>query len=163
MVWLSVLLFLQAAAMPTPQIDRGQKLFFAENGCGNCHALKGHGTAVGPDLKILGKVGVRAVVTAIRASRTEYVESIKLKSGDEFPGMKVSADAATLAYYDLSKTPPELKKFAPGDVKSKTDNATWKHPPAAGGYTNQQIADIVAYIRWATAGDKKAVDPGDVE
>src|SRR5580704_7402927 len=141
MVWLSVLLSLQSAA-PTPQIDRGQTLFFTEKGCGTCHALKGRGTAVGPDLKILGRVGVRALVTAIRASRTEYVETIQLKDGDAFPGMKVSADATTLQYYDLSKTPPELKKFAPADVKSKTDNSAWKHPPSAGGYTNEQMADI---------------------
>jgi mono/diheme cytochrome c family protein len=162
MIWLSVLLFLQAAA-PNPQIDRGQTLFNGEKGCATCHALKGHGTAVGPDLKILGRVGVRALVTAIRASRTEYVETIKLKEGDAFPAMKVSADATTLQCYDLSKTPPELKKFAPADVQSKTDNATWKHPPSTGGYTNQQLADIVAYIRWAAAGERKAVDPGDVE
>jgi hypothetical protein len=106
---------------------------------------------------------VRALVTAIRASRTEYVETIKLKEGEPFPGIKVSADATTLQYYDLSKTPPELRKFAPGDVQSKLDNSSWKHPPAVGGYTNPQIADIVAYIRWATAGDRKAVDPSDVE
>ncbi|MGA2739438.1 MAG: c-type cytochrome [Bryobacteraceae bacterium] len=162
MIWLSVLLFLQAST-PTPQIDRGQALFFADTGCGTCHALKGRGTAVGPDLKVLGRVGVRALVTAIRASRTEYVETIKLKDGGPFPAMKVSADATTMQYYDLSKTPPELRKFAPGDVQSKSDNANWKHPPAVGGYTNQQIADIVAYIRWATAGDRKAVDPADVE
>jgi mono/diheme cytochrome c family protein len=162
MIWLSVLLFFQASA-PTPQIDRGQTLFFADTGCGTCHALKGRGTAVGPDLKILGRVGVRALVTAIRASRTEYVETIKLKEGEPFPGIKVAADAASLQYYDLSKTPPELRKFAPADVQSKSDNSSWKHPPAVGGYTNQQIADIVAYIRWATAGDRKAVDPADVE
>ena len=162
MIWLSLLLLLQAAA-PTPQIDRGQTLFFAEKGCGGCHALKGRGTAVGPDLKVLGKVGVRALVTAIRATRTEYVEIIKLKEGEAFPAMKVSADAATMQYYDLSKRPPELKKFAPADVQSKADNATWKHPPSVSGYTNEQIADIVAFIRWAAAGDKKAVDPADVE
>jgi len=116
MIWLSVLLFFQAAA-PNPQIERGQTLFNAETGCANCHALKGHGTAVGPDLKVLGGVGVRALVTAIRATRTEYVETIKLKSGDPFPGIKVSADATTMQYYDLSKTPPELRKFAPGEVQ----------------------------------------------
>ncbi len=162
MIWLSVLL-LQAAAAPTPQIERGQTLFFAEKGCGTCHALKGRGTAVGPDLRILGKVGVRAIVTAIRASRTEYVQTIKLKGQEPFPGMKVSEDAAAAQYYDLSKTPPELRKFAPADVESKTDNSTWKHPPSEGAYTNQQIADIVGYIRWAAAGDRKPVDPDDVE
>jgi putative heme-binding domain-containing protein len=163
MIWLSVLLFLQASAADK-QIERGQTLFLAEKGCGTCHALKGKGTAVGPDLRGLGKVGVRALVTAIRASRTEYVETIKLKGGDAFPGMKVaSADATELQYYDLSKTPPELKKFAPADVQSKTDNASWKHPPAVGGYTNEQIADIVAYIRWAATGSRKTVEASEVE
>ena len=162
MIWLSVLLFFQASA-PTPQIGRGQTLFFADGKCATCHALKGHGTAVGPDLKILGRVGVRALVTAIRASRTEYVETIKLKGSDPFPGMKVSEDATTVQYYDLSKTPPELRKFAPADLESKSDNSVWKHPPSTGGYTNEEIADIVAYIRWAATGERKAVDPSDVE
>jgi len=149
--------------LPTPQIGRGQALFNAETGCATCHVLKGHGTAVGPDLRVLGKVGVRALVTAIRATRTQYVEAITLKSGDTFPAMKVSAEGDNLQYYDLSKTPPELRKFTSADVQSKTDNSTWKHPPSVGGYTNEQFADIVAYIRWAATGERKAVDPSDVE
>ena len=162
MIWLSVLL-LQAAAAPTPQIQRGETLFFAQNGCGACHVLKGRGTAVGPDLRVLGRVGVRALVTAIRASRTQYVETIKLKQGEPFPGMKVSESPASDQYYDLSKSPPELRTFPPSDIESKTDNSVWKHPPSQGGWTNEQLADIVAYIRWAAAGDKKPVDPSDVE
>jgi len=162
MIWLSLLL-LQAAAAPNAQIERGQTLFFAEKGCSTCHALKGKGTAVGPDLKILGRVGVRALATAVHATRTEYVQAIKLKGSDPFPGMKVSEDATTAQYYDLSKTPPELRKFAPADVETKTDNSIWKHPPSVSGYTNEQLADIIGYIRWAATGDRKAVDPGDVE
>jgi mono/diheme cytochrome c family protein len=132
MIWLSVLLFLQAAA-PNQQIERGQTLFLADGGCGTCHALKGHGTAVGPDLKVLGRVGVRALVTAIRATRTEYVETVKVKGSDQFPGMKVaSADAATVQYYDLSKKPPELRKFAAGEVESKSEpSGSTRLPPAA--------------------------------
>ena len=164
MVWLSVLLFLQASSPADKQIERGQTLFMADKGCGTCHALKGKGTAVGPDLRVLGKVSVGALATAIHASRTQYVEDIKLKNGDSFPGMKTaSADPATLQYYDLSKMPPELKKFTAADVDSKSDNSTWKHPPAAGGWTNEQIADIVAYIRWAATGSRKTVDPADVQ
>ena len=163
MVWLSVLLFLQASAADK-QIERGQALFVADKGCGMCHALKGKGTAVGPDLRVLGKVSVGAVATAIHATRTQYVETIKLKSGESFPGMKAaSADAAALDYYDLSKTPPELKKLTAADVDSKSDNSSWKHPPSAGGWTNEQVADIVAYIRWAATGSRKTVDPADVQ
>lgn len=163
MIWLSVLLFLQASAADK-QIERGQTLFFAEGHCGTCHALKGKGTAVGPDLRALGKVSVGALVTAIHASRTQYVETIKLKEGDPFPGMKAaSADAATLQYYDLSKMPPELRKFPTEDVQSKSDNSSWKHPPSVGGYTNEQMADIVAFVRWAATGSRKTVDPADMQ
>jgi len=164
MIWLSVLLLQAAAAAgPTPQIDHGQTLFFGENGCGTCHVLKGRGTAVGPDLRVLGRVGVRALVTAIKATRTEYVQTIKLKGSEPFPGMKVSEDATEAQYYDLSKMPPELRKFAPADIESKTDNTTWKHPPSQSGLTNEQLADIVAYIRWAATGEKKHIDADDVE
>jgi hypothetical protein len=90
-------------------------------------------------------------------------EPVKLKNGDVFPGMKVSQDTTTAQYYGLSKTPPELRKFAPTDLESKTDNSTWHHPQAVGGHTTAQLADIVSYIRWAAAGDKKPVNPGDVE
>ncbi len=164
MIWLSALLFFFQAAAPNAQIDRGQKLFFEDGKCGSCHALKGKGTPAGPDLRTLGRVGVRALVTAIRATRTEYVETVSVKGADTFPGMKVqSTDTSVTQYYDLSKMPPELRKFAPGEVQAKPENSTWKHPPSTGGYSNQQIADIVAYIRWAAAGDRKAVDASDVE
>ena len=47
MVWIALLL--AQAAVPS-QTDRGEALFFdAEKGCASCHALKGKGTAVGPD------------------------------------------------------------------------------------------------------------------
>ena len=50
MHWISLLLFVQAASAQT-QIERGEALFLnAEKGCATCHALKGKGTAVGPDL-----------------------------------------------------------------------------------------------------------------
>lgn len=51
MIWLSALLFFFQAAAPNPQIERGRTLFLADGKCGTCHALKGKGTAVGPDLK----------------------------------------------------------------------------------------------------------------
>jgi mono/diheme cytochrome c family protein len=38
----------------------------------------------------------------------------------------------------------------------------WKHPPAAGKIEPEKLADIVAYIKYATTGSKKAVDPADV-
>ena len=42
-------------------------------------------------------------------------------------------------------------------------NDVWKHPPAANKIDAEQLADIVAYIKYAVTGTKKAVDPDDVK
>jgi mono/diheme cytochrome c family protein len=39
----------------------------------------------------------------------------------------------------------------------------WKHPPAANKISSEQLADIVAYIKFASTGSRKAVDPADVQ
>jgi mono/diheme cytochrome c family protein len=131
--------------------------------CGGCHALAHKGTAVGPDISRLARLNARAIVVAIRSTRTQYVQWVKLKSGKEFPGMPGAKDDAAVEFYDLSTTPPVLVKLAKSDIASITDNATWKHPPGSAGYTGQQLADVIAYIKSASYGDTKGVNPADVE
>jgi mono/diheme cytochrome c family protein len=153
-------------AKPPAQAARGQAAFFDENvaaHCGGCHSLGQKGTAVGPDLTRLARLNARAIVMAIRATRTQYVESIRLKDGKEFPGMPGAKDEATAQYYDLSTSPPALRKLGKSDIASIGDNATWKHPPESAGYTAQQLADVIAYIKWASYGDTKGVNPADTE
>ena len=101
---------------------------------------------------------------AIRATRTQYVQWVKLKNGKEFPGMPgAKGEDTTVQYYDLSATPPALKKLEKSDIASAGDNATWKHPPESAGYTAQQLADVIAYIKWASYGDTKGVNAADTE
>ncbi|HXI44436.1 MAG TPA: c-type cytochrome [Bryobacteraceae bacterium] len=148
------------------QAARGQVFFFDETAarhCGSCHALAHKGTAVGPDLTRLARLNARAIVMAIRATRTQYVVNVKLKDGTEFPGMAGAKDDAGAQYYDLSATPPALRKLASKDVAAVVDNATWKHPPESAGYTAPQLADVIAYIKWASYGDTKGVNPDEVE
>lgn len=154
-------------AKPPAQAGRGQVAFFDETvaaHCGGCHALAHKGTAVGPDLTRLAHLNARAIVLAIRATRTQYVQWIKLKNGKEFPGMPAAKDEGTTAqYYDLSATPPAMKKLEKSDIASVGDNASWKHPPESAGYTAQQLADVIAYIKWASYGDTKGVNSADTE
>ncbi len=153
-------------AKPPAQAARGQAMFFDENvvmRCGGCHSLAGKGTAVGPDISRLARLNARAIAMAIRATRTQYVQVIKLKAGGEFPGMPAAKDTGTLRYYDVSSTPPALRTLEQKDVASIGDNATWKHPPESAGYTAQQLADVIAYIKWASYGDTKGVNPDDIE
>lgn len=171
-------LFMAMAAGPAPAADeklpaqaaRGQALFFDETGarhCGSCHALAHKGTAVGPDLTRLAHLNAHAIVSAIRGTRTQYVLNIKLKDGTEFPGMPAAKpgakDDAGAQYYDLSATPPALRKIALKDIAGVVDNASWKHPPESAGYTAPQLADVIAYIKWASYGDTKGVNPADIE
>jgi mono/diheme cytochrome c family protein len=160
MFWIA---FLLAQAAVTPQIERGESLFFeAAKGCATCHAMKGRGTAVGPDLKGIGGLAPQAIAMAIRSTVSQYVQNVKLKSGESFPAMPGTKDEKTLQLYDLSKTPPELRKVEQTDVASMTGTDSWKHPPGISKYTNEQLADIIAYVRYAAIGSRKSVDPEEV-
>ena len=161
MYW-AILLLLQAA-VPS-QTDRGEALFFeSPGGCGACHALKGKGTAIGPDLSGIARVSPGGMAMAIRSTVTQYVQVVKLKSGGSFPTMPPSGTAQTVKLYDLSKTPPELHEVDKADIGSMSANSAWKHPPVVRKYTNEQMADLIAYIKYAATGSKKAVDPSDVQ
>jgi len=155
-----------AESKPPAQAARGQATFLDEATaahCGACHALARKGTAVGPDLTRLARLSPRAIAMAIRATRTQYVQEVKLKDGSEFPGMPVAHDESTLQFYDLGAKPPTLRKLERKDVASTSDNANWKHLPESAGYTPRQLADVIAYIKWASYGDTRAVRPDDVE
>ncbi len=159
MIWLALLL--AQAAVPT-QIDRGEALFYdAARGCGSCHSLKGKGTAVGPDLKDIARLSPRGIAMAIRSTVTQYVQVVKLKSGQSFPSMPPT-DKSTQVF-DLTKMPPEPHPAAKADVASMSPNNNWKHPPSARKYTPEETADLIAYIRFAGANNRQAVDPADVQ
>jgi len=165
MFW--VLLFLAQtasaqSALPA-QIARGETLFFDTAGCGTCHALKGKGTAVGPDLKGIGHVSPGGIATAVRSTVTQYVQVVKVKSVGSFPAMPPAAGDQPVTIYDLSKMPPEPHNVERSDLGSSSPNNGWKHPPSVKKLTDQQMADVIAYIRYAATGSKAAVDPSDIQ
>jgi cytochrome c551/c552 len=159
MIWIALLL---AQAAAPSQTERGAALFFdAQNGCASCHALKGKGTAVGPDLTVIGKLPPAAIATAARSTVTQYVQVIKLKSGGSFPAITGSKDASSVTVFDLSKNPPERKVVPSEDISSTSGNDAWKHPPAVSKISPEKLADILAYIKYAATGSKKTVDPSE--
>jgi len=72
--WLLMVMPVMAADAKLPaQGARGHALFFDETAarhCGSCHALVHKGTALGPDLTRPNHLNARAIVTAIRATRS---------------------------------------------------------------------------------------------
>ena len=159
-IWVAFLL--APAALLAQQVERGEALFFSDGSCSACHALKGKGTAIGPDLAMIGKLSPQAVAMAVRSTATQYVMAVKLKSGDTFTGMPGAKDETSNSFFDLGKMPPELRKIEKADIVSAVNTDTWKHPPAAAKIEAEKLADIVAYIRYAATGQKKAVSPDEV-
>jgi mono/diheme cytochrome c family protein len=165
MFWVLVFLAQSAAAQSavSPQIQRGETLFFeSAAGCGNCHSLKGRGTAIGPDLKGVARLSPAGLAMAIRSTATQYVQTMKVKSAGSFPAMPPGPDAKMVKVYDLSKMPPEVHEVDRGEISMSPNNA-WKHPPSAAKYSDEQIADLIAYVRYAGAGNRTPVDPADVK
>ena len=161
MFWIVLML---AQATVTQQIGRGEALFFGTaNGCSSCHLLKGRGTAVGPDLRSIGRLSPAAITMAVHSTATQYVQEVKLKSKETFPAMPGAKDDKTIQLYDLSKTPPELRKIELAEIESMTNTNRWKHPPAVDKPTARQLADIVAYIRYAVTSSRQPVDPADAQ
>lgn len=155
----------QAAGMPA-QATRGKAIFLdasKKTHCATCHVLEGNGKAIGPDLTNIARISPRAISVAILASRTVYAKEVELKVKRKFPAMIVSETPAEVKLFDLSKLPPEEMTHAKTAIYSIKDNATWRHPPESTGYAKDQVADVIAYIRWVAFGDTKGVDPSEVK
>jgi mono/diheme cytochrome c family protein len=156
----------KSASAAAAQIERGRELFEKSPkgvACATCHKIAGIGTAVGPDLKdFAGVIGARAIAQSIQMSMTAYVQEVKTSSGT-FPGLVQQKLGDETDVWDLSKTPPELKKLPSKDILSMASNTTWKHPPAAADYTSQELADVIAFLKNAATGAKKEVKVADVE
>ncbi len=148
------------------QAARGEELFFQSakpTACGVCHSLAGKGTAVGPDLTRWGRVGPRATAMAITSTITIDVVWVESKGGAAFPAMKVSEEGGSTQFYDVGKIPPALVKLAAAEIRAVKPNATWKHPPSQVKHPPEEMADVIAFIRWAGAKDTKGVKPEDVQ
>lgn len=147
------------AAPPTDQQKRGHDIFVnSKKGapCSTCHSLAGEGTAVGPDLTMLGGAATPAGMRmAILATQTVYVQNVKLANGASFPAMKGKEEGNSTEYFDLSKTPPAKRTLSKADVDSIGQNSSWKHPPESTGYSDDELDDVIAYIRYIAKGENK--------
>lgn len=150
----------------TAQATRGRELFLHSakgTACATCHLVDGQGTAVGPDLTDIGSVvGPHGLVGTIKMSMTAYVQEVQTKTNGTFPGIQKQKDGDTLQIWDLSQMPPVLRTLQSADVTSMKQNDKWKHPPTGAGYTQQELADIIAYLKWAATGSTAEVKPSDL-
>ena len=156
----------QTRPLLTPQAQRGQALFQKSPqgvACGTCHTLGALGTAIGPDLsKLAAAAPPRALVMAMEITETAYVQQVKTTQG-EFPGIQKQKVGDKLEIWDLGKLPPTLRTFAAADIQNMKPSEKWVHPPAAAHYNNQELADIIGFLKFVATGLQKEVTPGELE
>jgi mono/diheme cytochrome c family protein len=162
----SPLAIAQEKQPPTAQTRRGRDLFLKSPkgiACGTCHTMAGVGTAVGPDLARMASLATpRGLVTVIQMESTENVQDIKTAAGT-FPGIQKQKQGDEFEIWDLSQTPPVLRKLTSKEVLSMNRDQHWKHPPTQAGYSSQELADIVGFLRWAASGSQKEIKAADIE
>jgi hypothetical protein len=174
MKYLSILLlaavslsFAQPKTKPSEQGEKGRELFAKSakgTPCAACHVLVGVGTAVGPDLTKLGQFAMpKGFVTAMRMSMTETVQLVKPQTGNPFPAVLKAKTGDKIEVWDLSQTPPVLKTFESAQIASMTRDDKWKHPPSQAGYSSEELASIVAFVKWASTGVAHTINVDDIE
>jgi len=151
---------------PTPQIERGRQLFTnASKGvaCKTCHQLGGVGTAIAPDLTTMASYGsVHGLVMTMHMTMTEHVLRVKTNISS-FPGILKQKYADRVEYYDLSQIPPVVRTLLTREIVSTERDTKWHHPPAKANYTAQELADIIAYLKFATLGSKQEVAASEID
>ncbi len=57
-----------------------------------------------------------------------------------------------MEYYDLSQIPPVLRTLYKNQIVSVERDEKWRHPPALANYTSQELADVIAFLKFAATG-----------
>lgn len=156
----------QDKAAPTPQIERGRQIFTnAKKGvaCKTCHQLGGVGTAIAPDLTNMASYGsVHGLVMTMHMTMTEHVYRVKTTVAS-FPGILKQKYGDRVEYYDLSQIPPVLRTLYNREIVSIERDQKWHHPPAVANYTPQELADLIAFLKFTTIGSRQEVAAGDID
>jgi mono/diheme cytochrome c family protein len=149
----------------TAQAQRGRQVFLHYSkgtACGTCHAMDGAGTAVGPDLTMMAEMAtVHSMVATIRMTMTNTVQRVKTANGS-FPAVLKQKQGDESEYWDLSQTPPALRKLTAKEIVTADRDTQWPHPAALIDYTAQEYADMIAFLRWAATGAIKEVKASEV-
>jgi len=127
---------------------RGKPLFMQR--CSNCHLFFGQGRSVGPDLTPLQRNDLPSLLNHIVNPSAEIREGfghvvVRLKDGQVVSGFAADPDARPLRMRDING---RSRRFTAEQVASVTALDMSLMPPGLlGGLGDQQVRDLVAYLR----------------
>jgi cytochrome c oxidase cbb3-type subunit 3 len=129
-------------------VRRGRMLFEGKGECRDCHAVRGEGSRVGPDLTRIGfmrRTGEleRSLLepeAEIQPENRFY--KVQPKSGQPVVGRLLNRDTYTVQLIDLDE---RLRSFKIADLREHGFDGT-PMPPARDTLSTQEIADVVTYL-----------------
>jgi hypothetical protein len=125
--------------------------------------MAGAGTAVGPNLSTLAStVGPRGLVMTFKMTNYAYVKDFRIP-GETFPGIEKQKLGDEIEIWDLGQKPAVLRKLTSKQILDTHQTRIWKHPPAGAGYTSQELADLIGFLKWAATGSEKEIKVADIE
>jgi len=147
----------------TGDAARGAQLFATRGACATCHALQGHGGAIGPDL---GGIGLRRSAAFLRRALVEpgaevprefsawradinlprnflFVRAVP-KQGDPVAGVRVNEDTFSIQLRDLSGHVHSFFKAELSELHK--DWGVSPMPPYGGVFTAAELDDVVAFL-----------------
>ena len=147
------------ASRVTGDAERGHDLFWADGDCASCHIVAGQGTAVGPELTIIGlRRGadyLREALTApaarlpvarlgVRSGFFEYLPvRVVTDNGDIYDGMRINEDSFTIQLLTLSGAFVSLDKGAISEMEKRVGHSFM---PVTQGLDDDDVEDLVAYL-----------------
>lgn len=163
------------AAISTPaplseQASRGADIFFDQTrsaACAFCHSYGGKGGLVGPDLFAVAAQTPAAIYQSIVSPASATVGFVGIavtgKDGRRVVGIKHDQDDRQVGIFDLSSTPPVLRTFyiADGVTTEIATGPLYRHDVS--GYSKNEIADLIAFLKSAGSGQEKAVTGLDLD
>ena len=128
--------------------ERGRLLFEGKGECSDCHAVRGEGSRVGPDLTRIGLVRRAGEIERSLLDPAAEVQpenrfyKVSPKSGDAVVGRLLNRDTFTVQLIDFDE---RLRSFEIAELREHGFDAT-PMPPARDKLSTQEVADVVSYL-----------------
>jgi putative heme-binding domain-containing protein len=151
----SVIAFIRAgfdpasAAVRVGDAARGRALFEGRAECASCHRVNGVGPRLAPDLSDIGAIRTLAALQRALLTPNESLlpihrpVSIVTKDGRTLRGRRLNEDTYSVQIVDEEEN---LLSLAKADLRELTIATTAAMPSYAGRLTQDELADVVAYL-----------------
>jgi putative heme-binding domain-containing protein len=139
-----------AAETPrSPILDAGREVF--ETHCAACHAIRGTGGKVGPDLSAIAgqeDLSKRIVSPAAKSDSAYALITVTTKDGRVITGVKRRETDEVIQVYDVSALPPVSRSITKEDVGKVAATGQSAMPADFGKrLTPKQLADLIAFLK----------------